>query len=312
MTAAKQPRRITRRQALIGLAGAGAVAGAGGLAYGLTRAVTGGEGTATQPDLVSVLVDEVPATDPESDLWGRAKAQRIKLQGQKTLPPMKPEPAFDSIRARSLHDGTTIAFLLEWEDKEKDELTIKMDQFRDACAVFLGPPGAAWTMGNTEKPVNIVQWKADWQLDMEAGFQDLEVAFPNVAFDFYPPLVGAEHPLKLPDAYPAEARMWLPGWQVGNAFSQPEKQSPVEKLWASGPGTAEPLATQDAVGRGVWKNGEWKVVIAKALKAADEQEVPLAAGQSYSLAFALWSGGMGDRGARKSITALGQLLIEAG
>jgi hypothetical protein len=52
------------------------------------------------------------------------------------------------------------------------------------------------------------------------------------------------------------------------------------------------------------------VVIAKPMKAEDEEETTVAAGQTYSLAFTVWSGADRDRGARKQLTKLGKLEVE--
>ncbi len=309
--------KVARRKVLVGLAAAGGLAaGAAAAGFGISALLKddGEESVAGEPNLRSVFIDKpVPATDPESGLWGQAKAQRVALQGQTVIFPLKPQGALQSVRVRSLHDGETIAFLLEWEDAEQNEHTIKIDQFRDACGVFMGPPGAGpalWTMGLADNPVTIIHWKADWQKDVDSGFQDLEVAFPNAAFDFYPPLVGAKHPIK-PEDYPEEARNRLPGWSVGNPLSQPAKQSPVEKLRAIGPGTLEHLATQNAEGKGVWKDGKWKVALAKPMKAADPEEMTIEAGKTYALAFTAWSGTENDRGSRKALTTLGQLTVDA-
>jgi hypothetical protein len=219
----------------------------------------------------------------------------------------------DAVRVRALHDGRRIAFLLEWRDPGPQWLSIKTEQFRDACGVMLAPhpaPPQAWLMGTTEVPVNMIFWRADWQRDVDRGFQDVEVAFPNLAVDFYPPLVGVEHPPRLPDAYPPDARMWLPGWQVGNPLSQPVKRSPVEKLRAIGAGTVEPLPTQDAVGRGRWRRGMWRVAVARNLTAGTGPEIALVPGGTYSAAFAIWTGSQQDVGGRKSITRMGRLRLQ--
>ena len=311
-----EPRAISRRKIIAGLAAtAGVGVAVAGGAYGLTELVKSTEKARSEPDLRSVYIDEpAPASDPESGLWRKASAQKVALVGQAAIVPLKPQPSVEDVTVRSLHDGKTIAFLLEWEDAEKDEHTIKIDQFRDACGVLLGPFPASvalWTMGTPDSPVTILHWKADWQLDIDAGFQDLEVAFPNVSFDFYPPLVGIVNP-KIPDDYPEEVRNRLPGWSVGNPISQPVKTSPVEKLRAIGPGTLEHLDTQNATGKGIWKNGKWKVAMGKPLQATDAEETSIEPGKSYSLVFTVWSGLDTDRGSRKSLTMLGQLEVAAG
>ncbi len=236
----------------------------------------------------------------------------VSLLGQAMAHPFRMRPSVSSVRVRSMHDGERIAFLLEWRDPRPDGRTVKTREFKDGCGVMLLPAGAGsteWMMGTPKTPATVLHWRADWQLDLDAGFQDLETAFPNVAFDFYPPLVGVPHPPRLPEAYPPEAREWLPGWYVGNPLSQPRKASPVEKLVAQGAGTLEQLPTQDAVGKGVWREGWWRVVLGKPLRASDPREVSLVPGGTYAVAFAVWQGAQGDRGARKSITLLNRLRL---
>jgi hypothetical protein len=309
--------RISRRKALIGLALAGGAAAAAA-GYGLTNVLKRDEEAATEPALRSVFIGEpVPLKDPASPLWRRAEAQKIALQGQAVAMPLKPQPSVQAVTVRSLHDGESIAFRLEWDDADKEEHTIKSDQFRDACGVLFGAevpltgvPHPIWMMGSPDDPVTIIHWKADWQLDIDKGFQDLEVAFPNVAFDFYPPLVGVTNP-RIPDDYPEEARHWLPGWAAGNPMSLPVKSTPVEKLLGLGPGTVDHLPTQNADGRGVWNEGRWTVVLGRPLTAADPQEISLEPAGNYSVAFGVWSGDERDRGARKSLTNLGRLSLDS-
>jgi hypothetical protein len=306
------PSRLTRRRVVAGVAAAAAAD-----ALGTARRALAQTGQALdEPDLRAAAVPSpVPAVDPASPLWEQARAVEVALVGQAVAIPTKMTPAVPSITVRALHDGKIVAFRLQWKDTRRDALTVKTTQFRDSCAVFLGPhpaSGDLWFMGAADRPVTLLHWRADWQLDIEAGFQDLEAAFPNAAFDFYPPLVGAKHPLKLPDAYPPGARGWLPGWRAGNPLSQPLKSTPVEKLGARGPGTVTSFANQDALGKGIWRNGAWTVVLAKSLRSTDEKEILLRPGGRYALAFAVWSGGEGDVGARKSVTRLGRLHLEGG
>lgn len=299
--------RLTRRQALAGLGAAAAVAAP-------RQALAGPGAPAEEPDLRAVRVPApVPATDPDSPLWARARPAEVAVIGQAMVLPSKIKPSVSALRARAVHDGRQIAFLVEWNDPRPETLSIKTEQFKDGCAVLLAPhaaPPLAWLMGTAEVAVTLIHWRADWQRDIDAGFQDLEVAFPNVAFDFYPPLVGVKHPPRLPDAYPPAARTWLPGWHVGNPLSQPTKRSPVEKLRAIGPGTLEQLPVQDASGRGRWHNGAWKVALARNLKAGGGPEIGLVPGRTYAIAFAVWAGGERDVGARKSVTRMGRLRLQ--
>ncbi|HXG41462.1 MAG TPA: ethylbenzene dehydrogenase-related protein [Dehalococcoidia bacterium] len=275
-----------------------------------TRTFLSQEPVQQVPQVTSHLVSgDLPVEDPYAVAWLRIGEQRLAMQVQNVVVPFKTGAALPTVSVRSLHNGREIAFRLEWEDPHLDDLTVRTDQFRDACGVLLGSPTAVWTMGSPDDPVTILHWKADWQRDLEQGYQDLEAAFPNAAFDFYPPLVGVARPS--PEDYPPEARHRLPGLAVGNPLSQPRRPSAVEKLQAMGPGTILTLPTQDARGRGVWRDGRWAVVLTKRLEPSDQGELRLEPGGSYAVAFAVWLGSAGDRGARKSISQLGTLWLEA-
>ncbi|MEM1987254.1 MAG: hypothetical protein QW362_02545 [Candidatus Caldarchaeum sp.] len=80
-------------------------------------------------------------------------------------------------------------------------------------------------MGTRDNPATILHWKADWQVDMEQGFQDLEKAFPNVSTDYYPPLKDAVPEGKPPRTVDVaeKAVKWFPAINAGNLLSEPVK-----------------------------------------------------------------------------------------
>ncbi len=300
-----RPEDSSRRKVLIG-AGIGAVAAAGA-AYAGFRLLAPGWASSVR----AVYVDEpVPASDPASKLWSRAQVARIQMGPQTMALPTKPTAEMSGISVRALHDGSRIAFLLEWKGKGESTSTVRAQDFRDACAVLLsGKPDDAnqRVMGSTAAPVTVLHWKADWQMDVDHGFQDQETAYPNANFDFYPPLTRRKNagPVKVPDEYvEAGAARYLAGYAAKNPLSLIDRVTPVEKLQAKGPGTLATFDTQNAEGRGVRSNGAWKVILAKPLRAVDPEEVAMAPGQTYGVAFAVWVGSVRDVGARKTVSQL--------
>jgi hypothetical protein len=263
--------------------------------------------------VISRFVNADLPDDPGAALWDRGRQVVVPLTPQTSAIPFKPQPSVPSILVRSIYNQTKVGFLLEWADARLDDRVVKTNEFRDGCGVSIGPvkaPATFLTMGTADVPASILYWRADWQKDIDEGFQDLEAAFPNAAFDFYPPLVDAPHPLPINDSYAQEGRQWLVGWSAGNPLSQPTKTSAVEKLLGRGPGTLAHLPTQDATGAGVWKDGRWKVMLIRNLAAADDGETALGAGGEYALLFTVWSGSDHDRGSRKSPSGMGKLLLE--
>jgi hypothetical protein len=254
--------------------------------------------------LQSVEVEgELPVTDPTSDLWGDANEVAVPLSGQTVALPNRPLPFANSVQVRTLHNGTHIVFRVSWPDTTKDNRTTGLHEFRDATALLLASsdlPGIC--MGSRGQRVHIVQWKADWQADIEEGFHDLQDTFPNFWVDYYPFAVGGP-PYQLPEAFPEGARDLLVGWSVGNPFSEPLKVTAVEDAVAEGFGTITTQERQDALGRGVWVNGRWTVTIARQLDTGDPADQPLGIGGRFNFALAIWDGSSSDVGARKSVSS---------
>jgi PKD repeat protein len=157
-------------------------------------------------------------------------------------------------------------------------------------------------MGTINEMINILHWKADWQADLDEGFQDLEEAFPNFWVDLYPYAIGGP-PYSVPEAFQDVAEVYLPGWFVGNPFSEPLKVTCVEDLIAYGFGSTTTQESQDAIGRGIWMNSTWKVVISRQLDTGDPNDVTLTPDVETPLAFAVWDGSSNDVGARKSVSS---------
>src|SRR5690606_34813269 len=106
-------------------------------------------------------------------------------------------------------------------DGEPNDAVNGHEEFSDAAAVQF-PAAAAdalppFTMGGTGTPVNIWQWKAVWQADIEGGFTTSRDRYPNTYVDDAP---DADDPLYRPAAY------------VGNPLAQRDHDSPVENLIA--------------------------------------------------------------------------------
>jgi len=275
---------ITRRQ-FVGLATGAVAAGAIGV----------GVWAATRERMADQLVSgyrsgALPVEDPHAEEWGEVAPFEVLIQPQQVATPTLAESSVGSLLVRSLHDGSQIAFHLEWGDEAKDELEA-MARFRDAVAVQLpAAPGAppSVTMGAPDAPVHILHWKASWQADVDTGRKSVKDAFPNAFNDVVPEgLMGDE-----------AARVFYPGIQAGNPLSQPERGTPVEELVAEGFGSLTTQEEQRAVGRGIFADGRWRVVIAVPMQGGDGQAT-LEPGGRTSVAFAVWNGGAANRGARK-------------
>jgi hypothetical protein len=293
---------LSRRALLIG--------GAAAVAAGGATAVWGLRGAGTDEILVAAPIDgPLPVTDPDHAAWGGAREARVALIPQQIALPWLDEATLDRLSARALFNGQDLGLLLEWEDDEPDEQD-SIATFRDAVAVMLpsepgeGEPPPIF-MGAEGRPVYIAQWRASWQTDLEQGFQDVGDVFPGWYSDVHP----RHETLRELGLEGDAALAYSPGLFVGNPLSQQERISPVEELAAGGFGTLTHLPEQRARGRGLRRDGRWRVAI----------EIPaggtapeFAAGQRLPVAFAVWDGGRGQVGSRKQYADWIELVLPGG
>jgi len=288
---------LTRRRVL-----QGAVLGAGSAAL-----FACGPDVYDGPGIFAGRVKDLPLDDLDAATWKMGLHSRIDLGPQDLVLPQKLVATVTSIRVTALHDGTTIGFLLEWDDPDINDLTVRVDDFRDACAVMLvagAEDPALRTMGSAVQPATLLHWKADWQRDVDQGRQGLDAAFPNRSIDVYPIVYDVPAADVTIESYEAaDATQWLPGVDVGNPLSAATRSSPVEKAIAYGFSTTTTASTQDVIGRGERTSNGWRVMISKPLSSTDRGEVSMVPASTCTCAFAVWSGSDRDGGSRKQPSA---------
>jgi len=243
---------------------------------------------------------QLPVADPNAALWNELPAQTVTLAPQKTIRPALIDATIPSVTFKAVHNGQWLAVRLTWDDTSRDVLATKPDQFSDGVAVQLPvkQTSADACMGALNQMVNIWHWKGNWQEDVDQGFRDVTHAYPNFWADYYPFVTG-KPPFTIQDFKPADARAYIVAWEVGNPVADPEHATPMEELNAIGNGTANSQGRQDVVGRGVWKDGKWSVVFSRPLITPDSNDAQLTAGQTTSVAFAVWNGSNKEVAARK-------------
>ena len=114
------------------------------------------------------------------------------------------------------------------------------------------------------------------------------------------PSASATVPSKLDDRDPK----FYGGWGAGNLISNPHRARTVENLNAKGFGSlhSQGLPGQIVKGKGVWKDGRWRVTFERSLAAGNKGDVEFRPGQSVPVGFAVWDGQAGDRNGQKSVT----------
>jgi DMSO reductase family type II enzyme heme b subunit len=273
------------------------------LAIALTSALLAGPPPvfAQNPITAARVADGGPMEDLAGAYWKLAQPVTIAVLPQTVALPHHPEPAVKELRVRAVHNGGWIAFLIEWEDATLSN-KIVLDNFGDQVAVQLpvdtngAPPSPM--MGHPGARVNIMQWRAAFQRDIDQGPPTVRSLYPHAWADVYPDEV-----LSATDALPYTGALGLE-----NPVSR-GRDTPVIDQMAEGWGTMTAKPDQRALGRGIWKDGAWRVVITRPMVSDDRNAPRLTAGVETVVAFAVWEGGHREVGARKGWSLWTPLVI---
>lgn len=249
---------------------------------------------AAQAPLVATRVGgSGPISDPGAGLWKAARPVTVAMLPQTVALPHKADAAIRELTVRAVHNGGWIAFLLEWKDPTRSDKVI-LDNFGDQVAIQLPVDVKGATpspmMGNPGGRVNIMQWRAAFQKDIDDG------RAPSIA-DLYPYAWTDVYPDELLGA--TDARAYTGALGVENPISR-GRASPVLDQMAEGWGSMTVKPDQHALGKGVWRNGRWAVVITRPMVSDDVNAPRLVAGDRTVISFAAWEGGNREVGARKS------------
>jgi hypothetical protein len=253
--------------------------------------------SAAQVDLTSVYIDQdLPIGDASSSLWDQAPEAEIPLSGQNITPPFNISSTIDTIKTRSIHNGSWVAFRMEWEDNTMNEGG-GSDDYRDSVALQFpingGEPFVC--MGFVDAEVNILHWRADFQRVIEDGPLSINDIFPDAKVNIY---------------NQADDIAFKPAIAVGNPIASDEKPSAVEDLIATGFGTLEAQEVVHTTGWGEWDGSKWSVVIARPLQTHDEQDTQFELGSETPVALAVWNGEEKDVNGKKSVSAWVNVAVE--
>jgi DMSO reductase family type II enzyme heme b subunit len=272
------------------------------LALGCVAGLGLAPGALAQPAITAVRVPGVgPLVDVQAPHWKQARPVKVPMQPQVMALPHKPDPAVKELLVRAIHNGGWIAFLIEWQDPSPSDKVV-LDNFGDQVAVQLpvslnGSPPAPM-MGNPGGRVNIMQWRAAFQRDLDQGAPTVRDLYPNAWADVYPDEVMSA----------ADARPYTGALGLENPISR-GRASPVLDQMAEGWGSMTVKPDQRALGAGVWKDGRLRVTITRPMVSDDLNAPQLTPGTRTVAAFAVWEGGRGEVGARKAWAPWVQLWI---
>ena len=237
-------------------------------------------------DLHSTKIEDEFILDPHHEIWEKISTNVVRL-----LPLNARKSPISHIKIQTALNDDAVAFRLEWEDPTPDRSSSRHQDFKDAVAVEFalgdvllhkhGHNEPFFGMGNRGKVVNIWQWRADWQTEIETK-EKLEYATKGMDLDAM--IFGGE-------VNPVDAL-------------NPFRDVPVEELNAEGFGTltAQPRTKQNILGKGVWKDGRWSVVLYRTLDSLNKWDKQFSNDQPILVAFAIWDGTEQDRNGRKVVS----------
>ncbi len=242
--------------------------------------------------------------DPDDPVWDGVRAYPVRLTVLEAAGPVRgtsvpresmihlpeetefifnlfegtPEP-----RVKALHNGRMMAIMVTYEDGTVDTEN-SPDSFRDSLALLfplsLSPHASSPLMGAKGEPVNIWQWRADWQAEVQ-GLRGLDVRQPLTEGVGLSPV-----DMVLKARYPG----------------RPSSDATAVEYVAEGFGTLTRQTGQDVRAWGRYGDGRWSVVFLREMASDDPSDARFRPGGKTYLNIAVWDGGRGNVDGRKSIS----------
>lgn len=204
------------------------------------------------PTLAAKRIQAAPF-DPYATVWSKADQVQVPLSSPG-------EGAIRSVTAKALNDGQRVYLMLEWPDATPDmtfagpQSNFEMNElFRDSVLVefpAVDAGAAAYFRGRPASKAVGWLWSSQYQTDIQRN---------TLAF------VRQQFPQDFTDFYPMEEDMaFFPARSVGNTNAQTATTEPTITVVLTGNKLHVP-PKQTVTGKGVWRNGKWRVVISQPL-----------------------------------------------
>ncbi len=276
-------------------AGIGIVVAAAAVA--VATGVLGVMPASSQVQVIEVRASSsVADNDPFAKFWNDIDPVDVALTTQNVTRPMG-GGTVSTVKIRAAHDDKNLYIVEEWPDDTQDAAIDTTTSYSDAAAVEFPAAGTtripAFCMGDPAAGVDIWQWKAVWQSDIERGFAWNRARYANMQVDEYPQ---------------ADDPVFQTGLGAGNPISARDHDSAVERLVAANFGTLTHADAQDVNGVGRWRDGTWRVMFIRPLQTS-ENEPAFKPGTKTNAAFAVWDGSLGQRDGIKSVSQFVDLSI---
>ena len=226
--------------------------------------------------LAELLQGEQLPDNVEHAVWQRVERFWVPLVGQIILEPRWFNPRVDGVWVQAVHDGTQLAMLVSWTDPSRSPDPIWAPYAQRVIETMApGDEGAATAPGAPDQ---------------------LVVQFPQAL------VAGLERPYFLQGDNRRPAYTWT--WQS-------DIEGAIESV-ARGVGTAarQPDGEQNLLAAAQHLDGQWKVIILRALDTGGDGDLTFPLGQAVPMAFQAWDGDNGEGGMQGAVSTWYFLFLE--
>ena len=241
-----------------------------------------------------IVKGDIPL-DTENPIWGTAEPIDMVMSGQVVVAPRWENPSVDLVTVKAVYNDKEIGFLFEWSDRFKDAA------HKTETEVNFG----AYQSALSAKPAgyhSYVKWQ-EIPRDIDNFRDSIAIQFPAK------PMEGTEKPHFVRGDTSKSVNLWV--WK--SDLQEEGKGSPVEDSNVNGfqkPFTPQPQEGQQVKGAGVWKDGQWKVVMVRTITTSDKNDVQFEKGKFIPFALNAWDGSNGEHGLAMSVSSWNYILLE--
>lgn len=243
-----------------------------------------------QSVMKAVPVKELPDT-PDSPEWQKAAPVGVRLAGQVVAAPRWQNPSIDMITVRVLYSDKEIAFLLEWDDPFKDVI------HKSEMELDPAPLTGTAAYNSYAGAQNVVPRLLDTYRD------SIAMQFP----------VKPSEGTKKPHFFRGDSSNPVNYW-VWKADLEEAGQPSIEDSNAVGYKQAikaQLPESQNVKGKGVWKEGVWRVVMKRPLRTEDKNDVQFEKGKFVPFSLNAWDGSNGEHNLLMSLSTWNYVVMEA-
>ncbi|MBI4745738.1 MAG: c-type cytochrome [Deltaproteobacteria bacterium] len=224
-------------------------------------------------------------SSPDDPAWSKAEGIDVQMAGQVIARPRWENPSVDVVTVRALYNDKEIAFLLEFGDRFKD---------------VVHAPELEYAV-----PASYAGYVKGGDVPRQPGnFRDsVAIQFPVKPFD------GTRKPYFFRGASSNPVNLWV--WK---SDLEEAGQPAVEDSNASGFRQGiriQPPEDQQVMGKGVWKDGVWRVVMKRPLRSEGKNDVQFEKGKFMPFSLNAWDGSNGENGLIMSLSTWNYIVMEA-